>query len=74
MTYEYNVQLTDMPCRVKSFVRQDADGYNATIVINAKLNRESQVERYKHEIRHMGEDDFEKSDADQVENCAHGRT
>lgn len=74
MTYDYNVQLIDLPGGVKSFVRPNADGYSATIIINSRLNREQQEERYCHEVDHMEGDDYQQEDVNVIETKAHGKT
>ena len=43
-----------------------------TIFINAGLNYEAQLKAYKHAIEHIENDDFVKSDVQEIEYSAHG--
>lgn len=58
MTNDIFLQYADMPTTVKSFVRANPDG-SYTIVINARLSVDSRQERYKHELRHIKDGDFD---------------
>lgn len=54
-----NVILCDLPERVKGMVVRTFDGDECyTIVLNSKLNREQQLEAYRHELEHIECDDF----------------
>lgn len=65
-----NVQLINCDtCISESIVKNEDDSY--TIFINAKLTHERQLEVYKHALSHIQNDDFEKSDADEIELKAH---
>lgn len=71
MEEEYHVKLVDMPARVHSFVRHNPDG-SETIVLNSRLNYESQVKCFRHEVMHLQNRDFDKvSSADEIESNAH---
>lgn len=48
----YFVRLVDLPCTVKGFVRHNPDGSD-TIVLNSRLNRETQMKAMMHEIDHI---------------------
>lgn len=67
MTNDIYVQYYDMPTSVKSFCRANPDG-SYTIVINAKLSDESRLARYRHEIKHIknGDFDYDKNENVQV--------
>ena len=43
--------LIPMPYNVKGFIKADEDGYE-TIVLNSKLNLETNRETFLHEIKH----------------------
>ena len=70
---DYFVRLVDMPPKVRSFVRESDDGCSATIIVNSRLSYEAQLLRYRHEIDHLGNNDFEEEDVDQIEQEAHER-
>lgn len=67
---EYIVRFINLPTTIKSFVRLNHDG-TATIIINSKLNRETQLLCYRHETSHINEQDFERINADIVEKERH---
>ena len=64
-------KVTDMPPKVRSFVREnDVDDY--TVVINARLSRETQLRVLRHEVHHLEHDDIDKEEtADRLEMYAH---
>lgn len=64
-------KLTDMPPKVRSFVREnDVDDY--TVVINARLSRETQLRVLRHEVQHLEHDDISSKEAvDRIETYAH---
>ena len=66
---DVTIRYIDLPGSVKSFVREK-DGYY-TIVLNARLNRETQKEACKHEMEHIDKADFQKADVQQIEKTAH---
>ena len=53
---DYTVRLIDMEVTVPGICVLDAEGY-ANIYINAKLNRERQLEALRHELEHLEDDD-----------------
>lgn len=58
MLTEYiGVHLIDLPCTVRGYTLLNSDG-SYTIIINARLNAETQLEVYKHEIAHIDNNDF----------------
>lgn len=61
-----SVVLYNLPSTIRSFVKEDNDGYY-TIVINARLNDLMRMKAYKHELRHIFNIDFEKSNVDKIE-------
>lgn len=68
--YEVNVIYMDNHDGVRGSVNRNRDG-SYTIIINPKLNYEQQIEVYKHELRHIQNDDFHKFDAQKIESDAH---
>lgn len=66
-----DVRLLDLPTTVKGFI-VERDGYR-TIVLNARLNHEQNLDTFKHEDGHDKHDDFEKTNVDQIEREAHNR-
>ena len=71
-TSDVNVILIDFPKRKgNEMVVPNEDG-SYTIFINAGLNYEAQLKAYKHAIEHIENDDFGKSDVQEIEYSAHG--
>ena len=68
--YDINVILLDNACGVPGSVWSNEDG-SYTIFIDSSLCYERQQEVFKHEVRHILRDDFEKFDVDKIELDAH---
>lgn len=49
--------LMDLPTTVRGFVVGKDE---PAIVLNARLSHEANIETYKHELKHIERDDFEK--------------
>ena len=66
------VLLVNLPTAIKGYTVPSRDGQFYTIVINAKLDRETQESTYDHECQHILNGDFEKRlPADIIEFYAH---
>lgn len=63
----YPYLLPDLP--VKEMVVPCSDGY--TVYIQDSLSHEDRLKALHHALRHIYEDDFEKTDVDQIEAAAH---
>lgn len=64
-----NVQLIDMPTSVKGHTVNNSDD-SYTIFINSRINQEQRILAYKHELDHIKQDDFKKSNVQSIEsNC-----
>lgn len=61
-----NVFLYLLPYTVKALTTLNEDG-TYTILINSRLNYESQMKSYLHEIRHIKNNDFDKDNVDLIE-------
>jgi len=61
-TYTY---LLDLPDGVNEMVCPCLDGF--TIYINARLDHEHQQQAYRHALRHIERNDFEKEDVGAIE-------
>ena len=56
---EVRVIYADLPPRIKGMLVKTFDEEECyTIVLNSKLNREQQLEAYRHELEHIECDDF----------------
>ena len=66
----YNVVLLDDDFGVSGSVWKNPDD-SYTIFINARLCSEDQKKVFEHELSHIINNDFEKSDVDQIEMAAH---
>lgn len=54
---DYFVQVIPFPTACPAFVMLNADG-TYTLFLNAKLDREQQLDGYEHELWHMIRDDL----------------
>lgn len=68
--HDINVVLMDNPFGIKGSVNKNDDG-SYTVIINSKLNAEQQREVYLHEVEHIENGDFDKTDVDIIEHDAH---
>ena len=68
------VLLCNLPTTIQGFTTISRDGQFYTIVINAKLDKETQKQTYIHECGHIINGDFEKHiSADMIETEARRR-
>lgn len=72
MEPDVNVQLINFPNSGREMVVPNEDG-SYTILINARLSSESQMQAYAHAMEHIMSDDFEKQDVQIIEAAAHER-
>ena len=63
---DINIIITDMPTSIRGCVHQNAD-CSYTIFLNARLSIEQQHITFQHEIRHILNNDFEKTDTNNIE-------
>lgn len=67
---DINVQIMDMDTMIpEHLVKNTDDSY--TIFLNARLSRDSQLKSYCHALRHIMENDFQKTDVQEIESSAH---
>lgn len=68
---DYNVQLIQFPNKKvkETIVKNEDDSY--TIFIDASLSSEEQRNAFKHAMKHIIGNDFDKEDADNIEYNAH---
>ena len=67
----YNTILYELPTTVGGFVVHNQDD-TYTIVLNSKLSWEDNMASYIHELKHLEENDFERSlPADVIEKLSH---
>ena len=68
---DYNVQLIQFPNKKvkETIVKNEDDSY--TIFIDASLSSEEQRNAFKHAMKHIIENDFDKENADNIEYNAH---
>ena len=62
--------LQDMPPSVSEFVTKNPDN-TYSVFINAKLSREARMGAFRHAMRHISCNDFEKCDVQKIECEAH---
>lgn len=70
MHTDINVKVIDMDVMIPEHLVQNADS-SYTIFLNARHSYETQLESYYHAISHIENNDFEKSDVQQIEHDAH---
>lgn len=70
-TPDVNTFLVNFPTPGKEMVVPNEDG-SYTILINAKLSQDGQLEAYQHALNHINNGDFEKTDIQSIESRAHG--
>lgn len=70
MTPDVNVVLLDLPTKEKEAITENEDG-SFTIVVNARLSRQGQIEAYYHAKRHIDNGDFQKESVQSIEAMAH---
>ena len=71
MKLDINTRLIDMDVLIgEQVIKNNDDSY--TILLNARLSHERQLECYKHALLHINNEDFEKDNADVIEFNAHG--
>lgn len=70
MTPDVNVVLLDFPNPGKEMVFENEDG-SYTILINAKLSIDGRMSAYKHAMKHIDNNDFQKDNVQTIEAVAH---
>ena len=69
--HDIQIRLLDFPTnKVTETVTQNADG-SYTIFLNSRMTQERQLESYLHAMRHITNNDFEKTDIQEIESEAH---
>lgn len=69
--YDIQIRILDFPTtKVTETVTQNADG-SYTIFLNSRMTQERQLESYLHAMRHITDNDFEKTDVQEIESEAH---
>lgn len=68
-----NVNLFDMPERIKGYCREDENG-DYTVILNSRLSYEENLITYMHELKHELNGDFESLNGiDEIEANSHKR-
>lgn len=70
MTQDVNVVLLNFPKRGNEMVVENEDG-SYTIIINAKLSYQGQLNAYRHAMQHIESGDFQKTNVQSIEAAAH---
>lgn len=70
MKLDVNTFLMDMDVLIPEHVIANSDG-SYTVLLNSRLSRERQLEAFSHAMKHIERNDFEKTDADNIELNAH---
>jgi hypothetical protein len=69
--YDIQIRILDFPTtKVTETVTHNADG-SYTIFLNSRMTQERQLESYLHAMRHITNNDFEKTDVQEIESEAH---
>ncbi len=67
---QINTIFLNMDVQVTEQTVSNADG-SYTILLNARHTMENQRKAYMHAVKHIRDNDFEKTDADAIEHAAH---
>ena len=59
------VYLAPLPNSIEEYVTPCPDGF--TVYINDKLSRPQQINAYRHAVKHIKGNDFEKEDVQEIE-------
>ena len=70
MKLDVNTFLLDMDVLIPEHVIANSDG-SYTVLLNSRLSCERQLEAFSHAMKHIERNDFEKTDADNIELNAH---
>lgn len=70
MEPDVNVRLINFPVKGKEMVIPNEDD-SYTILINARLSHEAQLQAYEHAIKHIQNEDFKRTDVQEIEAVAH---
>ena len=70
MTPDVNIILLNLPVKEKEAVTENEDG-SFTIIINSRLSNDEQFKAYRHAMRHIENDDFQKDNVQTIETIAH---
>lgn len=70
MTPDVNTFLVNFPTPGNEMVVQNEDG-SYTILINARLSQDGQLKAYQHALSHINNEDFEKTEIQNIEYQAH---
>ena len=65
-----SVHFVDFPTKARGMFTANADG-SYTILLNSRLSFEQQRKTFRHEMWHIQNHDFEKTDVDEIEYEAH---
>lgn len=60
----------DFPVKGNEMVTENEDG-SYTIMINTRLSYDGQLNAYRHAMKHIENDDFQKNDVQHIEASAH---
>ncbi len=67
---EIYTYFVPMPAGVHEFVTPCADGY--TVYIDDSLDESQRLKAFCHALKHVVNNDFEKSNVQEIEACTHG--
>ena len=55
--------LIDLPLKCRGYIYEDVETGEQVCVLNARLNRESNITTYEHECQHINNNDFESDES-----------
>lgn len=65
-----NCKLIDFPNKGREMVIPNEDD-SYTVLINARLSESGRIEAYRHAMKHIAENDFDKGNVQFIESAAH---
>lgn len=67
---DINVLLMDMDTKIpEQLIKNNDDSY--TIFLNARLSQESRLKSYRHALKHILGNDFDKDNVQEIEETTH---
>ena len=65
-----NTIYANLPTAISAYVVENSD-MSYTIVLNSRLSHEKNLDSYRHELKHILENDFSKGNVQEIETNAH---
>lgn len=67
---DVSTSIVDLPTKIRAYTIALFDG-RYCIVLNARMDRETMLHAYQHELKHIAQGDYCKFNVDSIEQSAH---